>query len=81
MNSSPLELHALTRLCGDVIGIPAPAPGDNFIEVGGDSLMALRVVTLLEERWNISVEASDILFAENFAELHAEVTGLPISAH
>ncbi|MFV0133858.1 acyl carrier protein [Streptomyces sp. HMX87] len=79
MNSSPLELHALTKLCGDVIGIPAPAPGENFIEVGGDSLMALRIATLLEERWNISAEASDILFAESFADLHAEVTGLPMS--
>ncbi|WP_200260275.1 acyl carrier protein [Streptomyces sp. HSG2] len=78
MTTPVLELQELTKLCGDVIGVPAPGPGDNFLEAGGDSLMALRIAALLEERWGIAIEASDVLFAESFAELYTEVLGFPL---
>ncbi|MFD7136146.1 acyl carrier protein [Streptomyces sp. NPDC059894] len=73
------DIQDLTKLCGDVIGVAPPTADANFIEIGGDSLMALRIATLIEERWGIAVEASDILFAESFAEVHAEIAALPLS--
>ncbi|MET9356579.1 acyl carrier protein [Streptomyces sp. NPDC006617] len=79
MKASVPEIQDLTKLCGDVIGVATPAADANFIEIGGDSLMALRIATLIEERWGKAVEASDILFAENFAEVHAEIAALPLS--
>ncbi|MEU4982750.1 acyl carrier protein [Streptomyces sp. NPDC021969] len=77
MKATVLEIQDLTKLCGDVIGIATPAVDANFIEMGGDSLMALRIATLIEERWGIAVEASDILFSESFVEVHAEIAALP----
>jgi acyl carrier protein len=57
--ASPREL-LLGRLFTDVFGLPV-GPDDDFFELGGDSLMAMRLVTGIESELEEDVTVADLL--------------------
>lgn len=44
-------------------------PGDNFFSLGGDSIAAVELVTLLEERLGVALDTDPVCSTANFAEL------------
>jgi Phosphopantetheine attachment site len=49
MTGSVTTMAALCAIIADVIGVDRVGPGDGFFEVGGDSVLAVRVVALARE--------------------------------
>jgi acyl carrier protein len=64
------EFGDITRLVGEMVGIPEPDIDANFLEIGGDSLVALQVAIVLEERWGAEVDVQEITFAGTLREIH-----------
>lgn len=60
----------LADLIGDLIGVPAPDPENNFVEIGGDSLAAMQLAIVAEERWGVEIDVSEVIFAATVREIH-----------
>lgn len=58
----------LAPLWSELIG-QVPAVGDDFFESGGHSLLVIRLVTRIQERFNITLSARDIFSYPQFASL------------
>lgn len=65
---SAVEQH-VAQAWREVLGVHAVEPGDNFFEVGGDSLSAVRLSGLLAERFGISLPVIDIFQFSTLAEM------------
>ncbi|KAB1990749.1 acyl carrier protein [Streptomyces triticiradicis] len=48
-------------MIAEMIGVPEPSPDDSFVELGGDSLTALQVAIVAEERWGAEVDVQEIV--------------------
>lgn len=66
----------LRRLWQQVLGVPMAGPGDNFVELGGNSIMATQLATRISRRLAVRVRPVDVLLAATFADLVARVDGL-----
>ncbi|MEW2514699.1 acyl carrier protein [Streptomyces sp. NPDC046870] len=62
-----LLAHVLTAAT-TVFGHPVE-PGDNFFSLGGDSIAAVELVTLLEERLGVALDTEPVVNTADFAEL------------
>jgi amino acid adenylation domain-containing protein len=63
----------LCRIWQDVLQIPRVRPQDNFLDLGGNSLLAVQVASRLNPKLSGRVEPSEILLAESAAELSARL--------
>jgi len=61
-------LTLLTSVWIELLGVETVSPGDNFIEMGGNSLLATILATRLEEETGVAVDIQDI-FQLSFSEL------------
>ena len=61
-------LAAVCRIWAEVLGLPAVLPEDNFLELGGDSIRAIEVVSECRQL-GLSVTSRGILLAEDVADL------------
>ncbi len=61
--------EALRQIWQDVLGIPHLAVGDNFLDLGGNSIMAVQVATRIQDQLEITVEPADVLLADSLADL------------
>ena len=68
-NRSPAE-NAIAAVWAEVLDIPIDdiAPGDNFFDLGGDSLKVGRIVILVERRWGVRIESRRFVF-ESLSQL------------
>ncbi|MGW2785127.1 phosphopantetheine-binding protein [Streptomyces populi] len=64
------EFGDVSQLIGEMIGVPEPGPDDSFVELGGDSLTALQVAIVAEERWGAEVDVQEIVVAGTVREIH-----------
>jgi hypothetical protein len=46
------EVH-LSRLWADVLGVDTVGRDDNFFDLGGDSMLATRLVLMARRAWNV----------------------------
>ncbi|WP_018680200.1 non-ribosomal peptide synthetase [Actinokineospora enzanensis] len=72
----PVEDSAVDDLCRiwqEVLRIPRVDPQDNFLDLGGNSLLAVQVVSRLNPMLVDGVEPWEILVAESAAELGARL--------
>ncbi|MEV0318573.1 non-ribosomal peptide synthetase [Streptomyces sp. NPDC050658] len=69
-------LRTLCALCARVLGVREVRPGDNFVDLGGDSITAMRLATACR-REGIAVRSVRFLMAESLADVlrPAEVNG------
>jgi len=61
-------LDAVCRIWAEVLGLPTVMPEDNFLELGGDSICAMKVVAQCQQL-GLPVTSRSILLAEDVAEL------------
>lgn len=60
---------AVVSVWREVLGVPHASASDNFLELGGNSMLAVRLATRIHERLAVPVEPAEILFTESLAEL------------
>jgi amino acid adenylation domain-containing protein len=62
----------VSRLVGDVwrelLGVPVHG-GDNFLDLGGNSLLAVQIAARLRDQLAVPVEAAEVLLSDTFADL------------
>ena len=60
-NGSRAEVEALlASLWADVLGLPSVGPNESFFELGGDSILGIRMVNALRERFGIDFPTSGL---------------------
>jgi amino acid adenylation domain-containing protein len=63
----------VARIWRDVLGVRAVRPDDNFLDLGGNSILAIQVASRLRARLLVEVEPADVLLAETLADLTLRV--------
>jgi amino acid adenylation domain-containing protein len=63
----------LCALFGEVLGVPRVGLDDSFFDLRGESLMAVRLVSSIQERLGVELLVSDIFDAPTVAELDQQV--------
>jgi acyl transferase domain-containing protein len=58
----------------EILGVPVEGPGDDFFELGGDSLLAVRLTARLREQLGVSLGVDTIFDQSTVGELCALVT-------
>jgi len=61
--------HDVLDIWRDVLGVPAVRLSDNFLDLGGNSLLAVQVATRIRHRLNVRVEPADVLLADSCEDL------------
>jgi hypothetical protein len=56
--ATPGEVAALIK---EVVGISEMAPDENFFEVGGNSILALTLISQIEQRWATELSLIDVI--------------------
>ncbi len=56
------DLEAEVAAVWQTVGLTPVGPGDDFIALGGDSLMAITVAIELSARWQVDIRPTDILW-------------------
>ncbi|MDP7620173.1 MAG: amino acid adenylation domain-containing protein, partial [Dehalococcoidia bacterium] len=64
---------AIARIVAAVLGSPRIGLHDNFLELGGDSIRAIQVVSRLKQE-KLTLEVKDLFQAENIGDLAGRVT-------
>ena len=59
--SDPME-QKMVELWKEVLGLDAVSPYDNFLDVGGDSLSAVQLVTRLYEHLGVRIKTTELAF-------------------
>lgn len=65
------------QVCADILGQPGLTLADNFLEAGGNSLLAVRLVYSLFEETGVTVSPSQVLRCATLRELAAAVATGP----
>ncbi|MBD0711127.1 MULTISPECIES: non-ribosomal peptide synthetase [unclassified Streptomyces] len=73
-------LTELYAVLADLLGMNGIGPDDNFLELGGNSILALQATSRLRARCGADLNPADLLFAETLAELDAPATGATAGA-
>lgn len=58
---APDTVAVLRALWSELLGRPGPGPDDNFFSVGGHSLLAVALVTRVEEELGVTLALEDVL--------------------
>jgi acyl carrier protein len=66
----------LAAIWVDVLGVAGVGPEDNFVELGGNSILAMQVAARVRAQLGRQVEAADVLLADSLADLAARVEEL-----
>lgn len=67
---------ALTQLWREVLGIEDIAPTDTFLELGGSSLQAIALLSLIQQRFAVRPTVADLIAAPTVAQLAARIDEL-----
>ena len=65
------QLAGLRAIWRDVLGHPEIRDGENFLELGGNSILAVQAALRARDQLAIELEASDVLRARSLADLAA----------
>ncbi|MFF9199791.1 amino acid adenylation domain-containing protein [Streptomyces sp. NPDC014779] len=73
-------LAALQEIWQDVLGVPAVEPEANFIDLGGNSILAMQIATRVRQRLDVRIDAGAVLLTDSLDELAAHVASTPLAA-
>jgi amino acid adenylation domain-containing protein len=59
----------LARMWTEILGIPEVGVHDNFFDIGGHSMLAVRLTKAIREEWDVEVPLSELLRHGTIAEL------------
>jgi acyl-coenzyme A synthetase/AMP-(fatty) acid ligase/acyl carrier protein len=77
-------LQQVQAIWREVLGRTAVSPGDNFIDLGGNSILAIQVMSRLQQRLSVEIEAADVLLSDSMADLARSLrtgAGSPLTGH
>ncbi|HEU0162289.1 MAG TPA: phosphopantetheine-binding protein [Rhizomicrobium sp.] len=76
--ANPETLRTLAGLWAEVLGVKSVKPDDNFFALGGHSLMAVKLISAIQERMGVGEELklADILEYPTLAAFADHLTGL-----
>jgi amino acid adenylation domain-containing protein len=60
----------------ELLGLTAVRPEDNFLEIGGNSIVALQATARLRSRLGVTVNPADLLFSDTVADLEQHIDEL-----
>jgi len=66
----------LERAWQEVLGVSGTPADANFLDLGGNSILAMQVVSRVRSGLGIVLEPADVLLAESFGELATRVREL-----
>jgi amino acid adenylation domain-containing protein len=66
-------VERVRALWQDVLGPASVSDGDNFLDLGGNSIAAVQLAARIEQRLGVRVEPAEILVAASFAKFTAEL--------
>jgi amino acid adenylation domain-containing protein len=64
---------ATAAIWRDVLGVAEARPADNFLDLGGNSILAVQLASRLRERLAVDLEPADVLLADSLAALVEQV--------
>lgn len=70
--SSPTELWIIEEL-SFLLGIALPSPNDNFFEIGGNSLLAVRLIAKISEKFDVELPLAILFQTSSLSELSAAI--------
>ncbi|MGX2993996.1 non-ribosomal peptide synthetase [Streptomyces sp. JNUCC 64] len=73
-------LAALQEIWRDVLGTDAVAPDANFIDLGGNSILAMQVAVRVRRHLDVRVDAGAVLLTDSLDELAVHVASTPLAA-
>jgi amino acid adenylation domain-containing protein len=62
-------VDAVRQIWLDVLAVPDAGPGDNFLDLGGNSVTAVQVAARIQHHLDLPVEPADVLLADSLADL------------
>ena len=65
--------EALARLWAEMLELPEVAGTDNFVESGGNSIMAIQLASRIEHQLGVRLDPADILLADSLDGLAAQI--------
>ncbi len=65
-------LGAICQICEQMFGEPGLTGDENFFELGGTSLDAVELITILKENHGFVIEYQNVFEANSLAELAGE---------
>ena len=68
-------LGAICQICEQMFGESALTGAENFFELGGTSLDAVELISILKEDHGFAAEYQDVFEAETLAELADQILG------
>lgn len=71
--ADPETLEEVRRIWCEVLDLSDVRPSDNFIELGGESVLAGQVASLLRERVDPEAEAAMVLLSDSLADLAVQL--------
>jgi acyl carrier protein len=69
---TPTE-ELLVTFWQDILGVAPVGTADNFLELGGTSMLAVHLVARLEKQTGVRIAAEDVLEAPTLAALAQEI--------
>ncbi len=66
-------LSQVKGILRDVLGRSNFSAADNFLDIGGNSVLAVQVASRIQQRYAVPLEPADVLLAESFAALAVHV--------
>ncbi|MFI9005883.1 amino acid adenylation domain-containing protein [Actinosynnema sp. NPDC053489] len=64
---------AVSAIWRDVLGVASVSGSDNFLERGGNSILAVQVAARVHDRLDVPLEPGDVLLADSLTDLVAHV--------
>jgi amino acid adenylation domain-containing protein len=63
-----IVMDAVGRIWAMVLGVPHVSPRDNFLDLGGNSVLAVQAASRISQHLAVRVEPGDIMLAETLGE-------------
>jgi hypothetical protein len=63
-----IVMDAVGRILAMVLGVPHVSPRDNFLDLGGNSVLAVQAASRINQHLAVRVEPGDIMLAETLGE-------------
>ena len=75
-NDAGSVTDGLCALWREVLGVPRVRASDNFLELGGNSILVMQLAARIRQKYEVFVEPGTVLLADSAADLAAHVRQL-----
>ena len=69
------EFAVIGEVVAEVLGVPDVVADDNFLDLGGNSILAVRIASRIGTRLAVDVDPAELLLADTLAEFAGTLPG------